>query len=997
MNDPQPTASVFISYSRRDIAFADRLEAGLKARQFTPLIDRTEIYAFEDWWNRIQALIAKAHTIVFVLSPASVSSDICRKEVAFAASLNKRFAPIVCRPVDPATVPEQLSRLNFVLFDDDARFEESLDRLVEALSTDIEWVRKHTELGEQARRWSEAGRPGPQGLLLRSPVLEDAERWIASRPSDAPQPTVATQDFIVESRRAATRRRNALSATLGAGLVAALVLAGIAYWQRGVAVEERNVAEKRRIETLAELADSETLRDNLDTSLRLGVHAARLALAPELGGVEIPGPRAALAAAVVQSQLRLILQGHQERVNSAAFSPDGTRIVTASFDKTARVWDAGTGAEISVLRGHQDHVNFAAFSPDGRRIVTTSDDRTARIWDAASGSRIVVVSALDFGAMSFSPDSSRIVTTSDDQAARVWDAATGREISVMHGHTDTVHSAAFSPDGKRVVTASGFDSSDNDNDNTARIWDTATGREIAVLRGHGGAVHSAAFSPDGTRIVTASYDKTVRIWDATTANQIAVLRGHAEEVDSAVFSPDGKRIVSVSIGGFMLHGDSTAHVWDTMTGEETAVLRGVHSAAFSPNSLYIVTAGSVDQTARIWDAVSGKEMAVLRGHEGDMLSAAFSPDGKSIVTASYDKTARIWDIKTDKEIAVLRGQESESFSVAFTPDGSRIVTRAGQAVRIWDAATGAEISVLRGQQAGDSYQLFSPDGSRIATMLEDKAAHIRDAVTGKETVVLREHQVDLYPVAFSPDGTRIVTASSDKTARVWDITTGLEIAVFRGHESGVTSASFSSDGKYVVTGSGQPAIFGGLAQGENTARVWEAATGKEIEVLRGHSLGVAYAAFSPDGKRIVTASYDKTARIWDASTGEEIEVLRGHQDSVNSAAFSPDGKSIVTTSYDRTARIWDAATGKGIAVLRGHEGWVFSAAFSPNADRIVTASSDKTARIWDVHLATMSTSDLLREVCTRVLRGRTRLTREEMHVSGYSDHTPEIDVCSGIE
>jgi hypothetical protein len=226
VNDAEPKASVFISYSRRDIAFADRLEAGLKARKFTPLIDRTEIYAFEDWWNRIQALIARAHTIVFVLSPASVSSDICRKEVEFAASLNKRFAPIVCRPVDPATVPDQLSRLNFILFDDDARFEESLDKLAEALSTDIEWVRKHTELGEQARRWSEAGRPGPQGLLLRSPVLEDAERWIVSRPPDAPQPTAATQDFIIESRRAATRRRNALSATLGVGLVGALALAG---------------------------------------------------------------------------------------------------------------------------------------------------------------------------------------------------------------------------------------------------------------------------------------------------------------------------------------------------------------------------------------------------------------------------------------------------------------------------------------------------------------------------------------------------------------------------------------------------------------------------------------------------------------------------------------------------------------------------------------------------------------------------------------------------
>jgi TIR domain len=152
----QSEARIFISYSRADAAFAD----GLKERGFAPLIDRTDVYAFEHWWKRIQALIVKADTIVFVLSPDSVSSDICRKEVAFATSLNKRFAPIVCRRVDSAAVPAELSQLSFIFFYDNANFQASLDELVEALSTDIEWVRKHTEFGEQARRWWEAGRPG---------------------------------------------------------------------------------------------------------------------------------------------------------------------------------------------------------------------------------------------------------------------------------------------------------------------------------------------------------------------------------------------------------------------------------------------------------------------------------------------------------------------------------------------------------------------------------------------------------------------------------------------------------------------------------------------------------------------------------------------------------------------------------------------------------------------------------------------------------------------
>ena len=137
-------------------------------------------------------------------------------------------------------------------------------------------------------------------------------------------------------------------------------------------------------------------------------------------------------------------------------------------------------------------------------------------------------------------------------------------------------------------------------------------------------------------------------------------------------------------------------------------------------------------------------------------------------------------------------------------------------------------------------------------------------------------------------------------------------------------------------------------------------------MLRGHDKGVHSAAFSPDGTRIVTASLDQSARLWDAATAKEIAILRGHDDAVNSAAFSPDGRRIVTASRDKTARLWDAATAKEIAVLRGHDKEVHSAAFSPDGTRIVTASDDKTVRLWDVHLQTMSMKDLLAEACARL-------------------------------
>jgi hypothetical protein len=210
-------AKVFVSYSRKDLAFADELETALKSRGFEPLIDRTEIYAFEEWWTRIEALISQADTVVFVLSPDAVASEVALREVAYAASLNKRFAPVVCRRVDDKAVPAALAKLNFIFFDEAGRFEESAERLSHALSTDISWIRQHTEFGEAARRWASANRPG--GLMLCSPVLEQAERWIASRPMGAPAPTEETQSFVQRSRQAATQRRNLLTGSLAAGFV----------------------------------------------------------------------------------------------------------------------------------------------------------------------------------------------------------------------------------------------------------------------------------------------------------------------------------------------------------------------------------------------------------------------------------------------------------------------------------------------------------------------------------------------------------------------------------------------------------------------------------------------------------------------------------------------------------------------------------------------------------------------------------------------------------
>ena len=322
---------------------------------------------------------------------------------------------------------------------------------------------------------------------------------------------------------------------------AALFVAGLAVW---IVMQAREVSLQTSL-VLTGAAEAAADQKLFDRSLRLGLLAAKASV---LHPAHATAP-AVLSRAADASTLRTLFIEHGDVVISASFSPDGKRVLTASLDKTARVWDAVTGKPVGEPMTHGSFVHSASFSPDGKRVVTASADKTARVWDADTGKPVgaPMTHSDRVSSASFSPDGKRVVTASEDKTARIWDADTGKPVGAPMTHRERVNSASFSPDGKRVITAS--------NDKTARIWEASTGKPVGELMTHYQAVTSARLSPDGRRVITASVDTTARIWDAETGKPVGAPMAHGDWVNSASFSPDGRRVVTAS-------KNKTARVWN---------------------------------------------------------------------------------------------------------------------------------------------------------------------------------------------------------------------------------------------------------------------------------------------------------------------------------------------------------------------------------------------------------------------------------------------------
>jgi WD40 repeat protein/beta-lactamase regulating signal transducer with metallopeptidase domain len=617
------------------------------------------------------------------------------------------------------------------------------------------------------------------------------------------------------------------------------------------------------------------------------------------------------------------LDGHVAPVRCVAVSPDGKQLFSGGAARMLKVWDLATLKEAGnyqprIDRPGEDSIILAMeYSPDGKTLATAHENGTVKVRNAANGDLRLILHGHEDAVtcLAFTKDGKTLITGSSDRTVRLWDVETGKARATLEGHTSWVYALAVSPDGKTLATA-GYDK-------TVRLWDVETRKELATLTGHKGAVRALAFAPDGKTLASGAGDHTIKLWDIETRKDKATLTGHQGTVRALAYSPDGRTLLSGS-------EDGAVRQWDAGGKMGLVIAHGsrVNAVSLSPRGRYVVIAG-MDASVRLCDAATGQTVQSLRGHDDAVTCLAWAPDGRFLVTGGYDKAVKLWVVTTGV-LRMLTGHTGPVQMASFSPDGKYVLSCSAwpagdKTMRLWDAQTGKEIRKFEGHTGPIGCAVFSPDGKRALSGSHDKTVRLWDVETGKQLRLLEGHTDEVPRVAFSPDGKRAASASHDKTVRIWDLDTGDCQHVLRGHADHVRGLVFLPDGKRVVS-----------SDVEGVLRIWDADKGvetKKIELPKGRINNLRLA---PDGKRLAVA-HANSVRVVDLESGKQLRQLDGHTFGVTDVAWSPDGKTLLSGSYDNTARLWDVETGRELHVFRGHRNFVWSVNFSTDGRRILTA------------------------------------------------------------
>jgi WD40 repeat protein/tRNA A-37 threonylcarbamoyl transferase component Bud32 len=700
----------------------------------------------------------------------------------------------------------------------------------------------------------------------------------------------------------------------------------------------------------------------------------------------IADTRTALFDVPTGQEAPVLAGNHGGALTSLAYSPDGKTLATGGFEREVKLWDTATGQKKATFRGFLGSVGGLAFSPDGGTLATVDQQGELKLLNMPSGTVRLdarLSTTKNLKAVAFSPDGELLAVSASgaDRSAEivVLAAHTLFLLFAFRGHTSTIHSLAFRPDGRTLVSSA--------DDGTVKLWDVPADVRHDLPQFHRSAVRTLAFSPDGATLATGSGDHSIKLWDLATARERTTLLGHDDTVRSLAFAPDGKTLASSGLdqtvrlwdvaagrgvvidtkllfpGPVVFSPDGKTLAWaqsagvmlrDTATGAQRRLdLEGppgrVTSLAFRDNALLAV--GDARGAIGLFEVARGRRLVLLEGHTRDVACLAWSAGGKALASGSADGTVRLWDPEGGPERAPLTGHEGTVTFVTFTADGKGLVSGGSDgSVRLWDAAGGKQQSHLYQQPQTLAIVCgnLGPDGRTLAWGNSDGGAFLFDV--SRQQILTHLGAVESKAIAYSPDG-QTVAVGSYRRVRLLDAATGRELAALPVPAPWVRAVAFSPDGQTLATGEGtyphsDPSVV----------RLWDVSSRKQLPVLKGHQSAVYALAFSRDGGTLATGGGDGAVKLWDLATRRESAsfAVKANTPFVNALAFPPDGTLLAAAAGSEWSngpgevKLWDVAERKEAGTLAGGFNSVQTLAISPDGSTLATAGVDQVVRLWDL-------------------------------------------------